>query len=332
MTIDAIAAGKDVYCEKPVSNDIEAAVKMLEAVRKSNRIVQVGTQQRSWHHFQEAAKLFHDGYIGASVNHCQMCPPGGGGGGFGQQQQPQGPQPIPAGFNWEMFQGPAKRKPFVPGRRSWRGWYDYGGGNLTDWGVHLTDIALLYLQTQNAGPLLTVGLGQYVNLVNPEKDQSPDTFAVTWQYPNFLMSFSNAVVNDPDFGRQGNYFYGQRGSLLVHRAGYEIRPARQQGGGRGGRGGRGGAAPGAAAPGAPTPAAPPPLEFKRVPYAENYEDDPHTTAHARNFLDCIKSRQKPVSNLEVGFYATLPTILGVMAVREGRAIRWDDKDLKASKV
>ena len=80
MTIEAIAAGKDVYCEKPVSNEIEPAVKMLEAVRKSNRIVQIGTQQRSWHHFQEAAKLFHENYIGTSVNHCQMCPPGGGGG------------------------------------------------------------------------------------------------------------------------------------------------------------------------------------------------------------------------------------------------------------
>ncbi len=84
-----------------------------------------------------------------------------------------------------------------------------------------------------------------------------------------------------------------------------------------------------AAPAAP---APPPLEYKRVPYAENYNDDPHTTAHARNFLDCIKSRQKPVCNLEVGFYATLPTILGVMALREQRAYKWDDKELKASKV
>ena len=193
--------------------------------------------------------------------------------------------------------------------------------------MHLTDIALWYLKTQDAGPLLTVGLGQYVNLVNPERDQSPDTFLVTWQYPNFLMSFTNAVVNDAEFARNGNYFYGPRGSLLVHRGGYEVRPGRQGGGGRGGRGGRG-AAPGAA----PAPPPPPPLEFKRVPYAENYEDDPHTTAHARNFLDCIKSRQKPVSHLEVGFYATLPTILGVMAVRQGRAIKWDDKELKATPV
>ena len=194
MTIEAIAAGKDVYCEKPVSNDIEPAVKMLEAVRKSNRIVQIGTQQRSWHHFQEAAKLFHEDYIGTSVNHCQMCPPGGGGGGGGgQQAQPQGPQPIPAGFNWEMFQGPAKRKPFVPGRRSWRGWYDYGGGNLTDWGVHLTDVMNWYMKTDNKAPLLTSASAQYIRIPR-DPERVPDTYAVTWQFENFVATLSNAMV------------------------------------------------------------------------------------------------------------------------------------------
>ena len=83
-------------------------------------IVQVGLQQRSWHHFQEAAKLFQDGYVGSSVNHCQMCPPGGGGR-VTRDQPPPVPQAPPEGFNWEMFQGPAKRKPFVPERRRWRG-------------------------------------------------------------------------------------------------------------------------------------------------------------------------------------------------------------------
>jgi predicted dehydrogenase len=152
MTIDALAAGKDIYVEKPVSNDIGAAMRMLEAARRSDRIVQVGLQQRSWHHFQEAAKLFQDGYIGGSVNHCQMCPPGGGGFGGGRGQQPQTAQAPPEGFNWELFQGPAKRKPFVPARRQWRGWYDYGGGNLTDWGVHLTDIMNWFMRADGTAP------------------------------------------------------------------------------------------------------------------------------------------------------------------------------------
>jgi predicted dehydrogenase len=326
QVVEAIDAGKDVYVEKPLSNNVQEMVKALRAYRQGNRVVQVGTQQRSGEHFQEAAQIVQSGQLGKVTQAVLLYP----GSGYGRGPEPE--VEPPAGLNWDGFQGPAERHPYKASRhRSWRGYWDYGGGLITDWGVHLTDIALWYLQTQNAGPLLTVGLGQYVNLVNPERDQSPDTFAVTWQYPNFLMTFSNAVVNDAEFGRQGNYFYGQRGSLLVHRGGYEIRPGRQAVGGSG-RGGRGGtaSAPGAAA--ASAPATPAPLEFKRVPYAENYNDDPHTTAHARNFLDCIKSRQKPVSNLEVGFYATLPTILGVMAVREGRAIKWDDTELKATKV
>jgi predicted dehydrogenase len=318
IVVDAIDAGKDVYVEKPLSNNVEEMVKALQAYRKSNRVVQVGTQQRSGQHFQEAAEIVQSGTLG-KVTQAVCCYPGSG---YGRGvEQPSEP---PAGLNWDQFQGPANKHAYTQGRhRSWRGFWDYGGGLITDWGVHLTDIALWYMKNQNSGPLLTVGLGQYVNLVNPEHDQSPDTFAVTWQYPNFLMSFHNAVPNDLEFGRQGNYFFGQRGTLQVHRGGYEVRPSPP---GRGGRGGAPGAAP--AAPATPPP---PALEYKRVPYAENYNDDPHTTAHARNFLDCIKSREKPVSNLEVGFYATLPTILGVMAVREGRTIKWDDKELKASK-
>src|SRR5207237_7219601 len=83
----------------------------------------------------------------------------------------------------------------------------------------------------------------------------------------------------------------------------------------------------------PTPPAPTlPFEYQRVPFAENYNDDPHTIAHARNFLDCIKSRQKPISDLEIGFYASLPCILGVMAVREGRSLAWNDRALKVTAV
>ena len=105
----------------------------------------------------------------------------------------------------------------------WRGWWDYGGGLITDWGVHLTDVALWYLDSQRVGPLLTSGTAQYVNFVNPERDQSPDAFSVSWQYPSFVMTFTNAVVQDWEFGRQGNYFFGPGGSLLIHRAGYEVR-------------------------------------------------------------------------------------------------------------
>jgi predicted dehydrogenase len=210
-----------------------------------------------------------------------------------------------------MFQGPAPRHAYKQSRQTgWRGWWDYGGGLITDWGVHLTDVALWYLNSQHVGPLLTSAAAQYVNLDDPDHEKSPDAVVVTWQYPKFVMSFTNAVVTDAEFGRQGNYFFSPRGSLLVHRGGYDVRGTPPRPGGRG------------AAPQTP-------VASRRVPYAENYEVDPHTIQHTRNFLDCVKSRQKPVSDLEIGFYASLPCLLGVMAVREGKSFKWDDQALKA---
>ena len=325
MVIDAIAAGKDVFVEKPLSNTVERAVEALHAYTASNRVVQLGTQQRSGAHFQEAAKIVQDGQLG-KVTHAVIQFPGSGYG-----TAPEAEAPVPEGLNWDLFQGPAPKHPFKPGRLRWRGWWDYGGGLITDWGVHLTDVALWYLKSQNVGPLLTSGTAQYVNFVNPDRDQSPDAFSVSWQYPDFVMTFTNAVVQDWEFGRQGNYFFGPNGSLLIHRAGYEVRPSPSQGG-RGG--GRGNAAQGRGAAGPSAPAVPPPapaLQARRVPWRESDGSDSSsaTVAHGRNFLDCVKSRSKPVSDLEIGFYASLPCLLAVKAVRDGRSFKWDDAAKKA---
>jgi predicted dehydrogenase len=322
MLIDAMAAGKDVYLEKPLSNTVERAVEALRAYQASNRVVQFGTQQRSGSHFQEAAKIVQEGQLG-KITHAVIQ---FGGSGYGTPPEPV--VPVPDGLNWELFQGPASKRPFKQGRLRWRGWWDYGGGLITDWGVHLTDVALWYLNAQHVGPLLTSGTAQYVNFVNPERDQSPDAFSVSWQYPDFVMTFTNVVVQDWEFGRQGNYFFGPGGSLLIHRAGYELRPG---GGGGGGRG-RGSQGPGnspqtAAAASAQTPPSmPPPVQPRRVPWRESDGSDSNsaTIAHGRDFLNCVKSRKKPLSDLEVGFYASLPCLIAVKAVREGQCFRWDD--------
>jgi predicted dehydrogenase len=323
MLVEAIAAGKDVYLEKPLSNTVERAVEALRAYKGSDRVVQFGTQQRSGAHFQEAAKIVREGQLG-KITHAVIQ---FGGSGYGTPPEPEAP--VPQGLNWELFQGPAPRRPFKQGRLRWRGWWDYGGGLITDWGVHLTDVALWYLDSQRTGPLLTCGTSQYVSFVNPERDQSPDAFSVSWQYPNFVMTFTNAVPQDWEFGRHGNYFFGPAGSLLIHRAGYEVRPAAAgQGGGRG-RGGNAAAGQPAAAQDAV--ALPAPIQPRRVPWRESDGSDSSsaTIAHGRNFLDCVKSRSKPVSDLEIGFYASLPCLLAVKAVREGRSFRWDDAAKKA---
>jgi predicted dehydrogenase len=304
MTVEACAAGKDVYVEKPLSNEIPPAWKAVEAARKHNRVVQMGTQQRQGEAFKEAAEIVQSGALG-KVTHVVLQFQGN----YGVPPEPNAPPPE--GLNWDLFQGPAPRRPFRPGRLRWRNFYDYGGGLVTDWGVHLVDVAHWYLKADTKAPLLTSAAAQYITLNNPERDQCPDTFSVSWQYDDFVMSFTNAIVHDWEFGRQGTYFFGPNGSLLVHRAGFEIRP-RPVGTGRGGQ-----------------PPPPNPLQARRRPFLENYNDDPDTMAHTREFLDCVKSRKRPSADVEIGYYSSLPTLLAIHAIREGKTFKYDTSAHKA---
>jgi predicted dehydrogenase len=332
IAIDACAAGKDVYMEKPTSNDatLEEAAAAIQAARRYNRIVQVGTQQRSWPMFGQAREVLPQ--LGG-VTHVVLQFSGGG------SPVTEAAAAVPAGLDWDMFQGPAPHKPYKAGRhRGWRYYLDYGGGLMTDWGVHLTDTALWFMDAQLEAPKISTGVGQYVNVDNPDRDRPHNAFTGSWQYSKFVMTFSNVTMTDPEFPVSGTVFYGPRGALVVNRQGYMLRPSPSRGRGAGpvGRGGaqagRGGAAtPGAAGQGrgraggaAAAQPALPPLEGK------TYRPEPGgggiveaTTLHVDNFLDCMKSRQKPVSDIEIGFFATLPCVLALRSMREGRAFTWD---------
>lgn len=321
MMVAAIQAGKDVYVEKPVSNALDPALKMVEAARNSKQVVQVGCQQRSWQHFQDWSKKIRDGYVG-NINHCVLLFPGGGG--FGQQ--PEQPQTPPADLDWEMFQGPAERHPFVPSRLRWRSYFDYGGGSITDWGVHLTDAMLWYMNADTKAPLLTSASSIYSSGV-PDPEKAPDTFSVTWKYDNFVATFTSAAPpsSDPAMtisDMYGNWFYGQKGVLLVNRYGYELRPVAQ-------RMGRGGA-------GAPVQTPPAGLKAERDMDSQGMSEDPDsklgsaTVRHTRNFLDCVKSREKTVCPMEIGFNSTLPTLLAVLSVRQSKMFTWDGKVARPS--
>lgn len=325
MVIDACAAGKDVYLEKPVGNSIDAAVKMVQAVRKSNRVVQVGTQQRSWGHFQEAAKLV-DQLGGVTHVVLQF------GGGASPTIDPVAP--VPEGLDWEMFQGPAARKPYKTSRhRNWRSYYDYGGGLITDWGVHLVDIVQWYMGMDGKAPSLTNAVAQYVKVQNPDPERPPNAYIVTWQYDTFLMSWSNVVMGNQDFPFHGNVFFGPRGSLVVNRTGYMLRPpesfGRRAAGPRAAAGGPGGGGRGFELPPGYTPP-PPPVEARTVAVGVELEAIVvATSAHAANFLDCVRSRQRPTCDVEVGFYSTLPCLLGLLSVRDRRPYKWDAANMKA---
>jgi len=168
----------------------------------------------------------------------------------------------------------------------------------------LTDIVMMYLKADSKGPLLTSASAQFINFPRDE-EQVPDAFTCSWQYDNFVMTFTNVVTPISEYSAQGNWFYGQRGVLHINRSGYRVIPSPS-------RGGRGG------------PQAPP-IQAKTVPIKEDSENAPDTTAHARNFLDCIKSRKRSTSDVEIGFNSTLPTLIALLAIQQGRAFRWDGK-------
>lgn len=308
--VDAISAGKDVYVEKPASNTIPRINAMLDAYRKGKQVVQVGTQQRSWDHFQEA-KAFLDGGTLGTITHVIIVQPGS----YARAKEPEAP--VPPGLDWEAFQGPAPRRPFKPSRLGFRAWYDYGGGLVADWGAHHVDVAHWFMNADSKVPVRTMANGAFLAVPNADPEQVPDTFSVSWQYDNFLMTFANGEVYMTDgIENWGVFFIGNRGSLQVNRQGWAVRPVvphvvRKQGPGGGGRGGRGGQNL-------------PPIEGKMyVNPRGGVEEDYPLDAHTRNFLDCIKSRQKPSAHLDVGYHAALPCLLALESLQQGRPLGWD---------
>lgn len=300
VTVEACKAGKDVYVEKPLSHTIDEGKLMVEAARKYQRVVQVGTQQRSGLHFQEAAHLIQQGYIGKvsfvrTWNYSNQYPEGIG--------NPPDSAP-PAGLDWNFWQGPAPEHAFNPNRfgvypHAWstfRYFWDYAGGVMTDWGVHLMDIVQMAMQVEGPEAIAAMG-GRFFISDNAE---TPDTLQVTYRYPNFVAVYENRWSNansmeDPNRG-YGMEFHGTNGTLFIDRGGFEVYPEKR-------------------------------LEGKKVvdvgaAMKMTRVNDAHRD-HVRNFLDCVKSRERPVSDVEIGHRSTSVCLLGNVAFRSGQRIEWD---------
>ena len=299
MTVMACQAGKDVYVEKPSSVAIAEGRKMVDAARKYGRMVQVGTQQRSATHFQEAAKMVRDGRVG-TVSLVRMWNAG--------NQSPEGignppDGDPPAGLDWDLWLGPAPTRPFnanrfgvVPDNYSYFRWFwDYAGGMMTDWGVHLIDIAQWAMSVDAPQSVSAVG-GIFALKDNRE---TPDTIMATFQYPGFVMTYENRSGNGRGINGHGYglEFCGTDGTLFVDRAGYELTPETRKSG-------------------TTTTNRSEPVTRTSTP------DNP---SHARNFVDSIKSRQLPICDIEIGHRSTSTAILGNMAYRSGETVVWDGK-------
>jgi predicted dehydrogenase len=300
--IMACQAGKDVYVEKPLSHTIDEGRRMVQAARKYNCVVQVGTQQRSGKHFQKAVELVRSGKIGKvsfvrTWNFGNQFPTGIG--------NPPESDPPPE-LDWDMWLGPAPKVRFNPNRFGvnpnsfsyFRWFWDYAGGMVTDWGIHLLDIVQWAMGADYPQAVSASGGKFYLQ----DNRETPDTLLVTYEYPGWVCTYENRECNGNrilDKG-YGITFHGTDGTLFIDRGGFEIIPETRRGSDN------------------------KPIN-RMEPMKEANSNDQHLT-HVRNFVDSVKSRQKPISDVEIGHRSTSTALLANISFRTRRRIAWDGKN------
>lgn len=298
MTVMACQAEKDVYVEKPISVAVSEGRKMVDAARRYKCVVQVGTQQRSGRHFQHAVRLIQDGALGSvsavrTWNFGNSSPEGIG--------NPPDSAPPPD-LDWDLWLGPAPKVPFNPNRfgvfeNQWscfRWFWDYAGGMMTDWGVHLIDI-VQWAMSVDAPERISAGGGKFVLKDNRE---TPDTLTVTYRYPGFICTYENRVCNGRGINEHsyGIEFYGTEGTLFLDRSGFEIRPERIR------------------------------SEDASIPRMYSMQEESVNDSsrdHVRDFLDCMRTRREPVSDIEIGHRSTTSCLLGNISYRTDRELQWE---------
>ncbi len=313
ITILACEAGKDVYVEKPVIYRLAEGKAMREAVRRTKRIVQCGTQHHSADHIIQAARMVQSGAIG-EVRFVRVWNFMNGGPFAATAPAPD--SDPPAGLDWDFWLGPAPKVPFNQNRLNFRQYLDYNNGFISDYGNHRFDTVHQVMGVEIPVKVSSSGM----NLGRRRAGDFLDFQQATYEYPNFVMSYEGCVYNGHGLGGRtpgmryygatangddrphGVAFYGTQAALFVDRIGMELYPE-TGGGGRG----RGGATAGAQAP-------------ERL---HMNEPEP-TPLHAYNFVKHVRERTEPETNIDVGVRATAIACMGNVAYWTGRKLTWDD--------
>lgn len=298
MAIEACKAGKDVFVEKPASVYVEEGQKMVQAARKYNRVVQAGTMQRSGGYFKKAAELVKSGILGdVTFVHTWQS-------GAVKKQGWGRPAdgPVPEGLDWDMWLGPAPKVPFNLNRwgvgvttfPTFRYFWDYAGGAMTDWGVHLIDPVHQCFDDPMPTMISTQGGKLYVD----DNTDTPDTMLATFTYPKFILTYESRTANPlPMFANQGagTMIHGTDANVMVTRGGCWLIPNRNS----------------------------------KVE-AQTYENDNAmrdlNVPHWKDFIACIKSRAKPISDIETCVRSSTACILANLSMRHKTMLEWDEKN------
>jgi len=285
--VDSLLAGKDVFCEKPVANSVYEANVMNKAVSRSNQIVQVAQWQRSMRHFKDAIAFVHSGKLG-NISSTKAWMYRGG-------TTPLTPVPngaVPAGVNYDMWLGPAKKRPFDKNRfhYEFRWFWDYAGGLMTDWGVHLIDMVMMGMKADVPKSVMATG-GKYV--FPTDARETPDIQTALYDFGNFQMTWEHNMATGVGLYnmQHGIAFIGENGTLLLNRQGWEVKPEKEK--------------------------------IEAVPWTK--ASDAGLELHAANFIDVVKSREKQNLNcpFEAGAKVAVVSHMGNIAVRTGKKIYWD---------
>ena len=282
MTIEACRAGKDVYCEKPLTFSVQEAYDVMDAVQHYGRVLQTGSMQRSMREFRFAVEMVRNGRIGRvhTIN-----TPIGGTPNYVYNLVEE-PQNI---FNWDRWVGPAPLQPYNSAiapkslDAPWAGWRRYamyGGGGQSDWGAHMYDIAQWGLNRDGDAPVEVI----------PAVPNDPDRKSLTYVYDDGVKLHARAQTEFSGKGA-GVEFIGDEGAISVWRGGIETKPGR----------------------------------LALEPITTDEERVYRSTNHSRDFLNCIKTRQKPICNEVVGASSAIVCHLGNIANRVGETLEWDHK-------
>jgi predicted dehydrogenase len=275
----------------------------------------MGAQQRSAPHYAEVARIIQSGELGRVHfvriwNYTNMFPNG-----IGRAPDSDPPE----GVDWDMYLGPAPYVPFNKNRfiGTYRWFWDYGGGLVTDFGIHRFD-SMHQIMKADAPVCVTASGGRYGLTDGAE---TPDVVQVTYQYPGFILSYDACMLNAHGAGGRtpgkkyyqargaddrphGEAYYGTNGTLIADRLGFEIYPESDTASG-----------PGTAGPEQRS-------EGFRIQRKEMSAEDA-TASHVKNFIECVRSRKKPAADVEIGHRSTIVAHLGNIAYRTGHKIRWD---------
>jgi predicted dehydrogenase len=308
MFVDACHAGKDVYVEKPLSLTVGEGRRMVEVARQTNRVTQVGIHRRSAAFCREAAEFVRSGGIGqvtvARAYHIMNSWPHGIG------NPPDGTAPDAA--MWDQWLGPAPKVPYNQNRffYDFRWFYDYSGGQLTNFGVHYMDQMRWCLGKE--APKSVVAMGG--KLVVKDNREIPDTLEVIWDFDGTLVMFAQYNANSAPGNLQGSEmeFRGTKGTMYIHGNRWEVVPEKVTD-----------KISYARTPldreseKSYNPSRKPAMDGKKMSGSQD------TAFHARNFIDSVKSRAKCNCDIEIGHRSTSATLIANIAHRTKSYLEWD---------